>query len=267
MDSFEPMKKSLKLFVILGIYVTFFATSHGVKPFPKDPVERAKALERYKQGLGLYAKGQKLHGEGKYEDANATYGQAMELFQDGPKPDMANSYNRLGNVYLTDDPYVALWYYAKALAIRRRDHGREHETVASSFNNVGMVCMQMEEYDRAITYFGAAMGIFRRLNRKPNNGQVASGHSRIGSAYLAKKEYAEAVSHYEKGADMFLNVFGRKHPNVARAKRDLGYALIEKGEKKKGIGILLEAKEIFIATEGAKHIETQELEKSIRKLR
>lgn len=267
MDSFESMKKSLKLFVVLGIYVTFFTSSHGVKPLPKDPVERAKALERYKQGLALYAKGQKLHGESKYEDANATYGQAMELFQDGPKPDMGNSYNRLGNAFLAEEPRIALWYYAKALSIRRRDHGREHETVASSFNNVGMACMQMKEYDRAITYFDAAINIFRQVIPKRDNGQVAAGHGRLGSAYTSKKEYGEAVRHYEKALEIFLKVSGPKHPNVARSKRDLGYALIKNGEKKKGLDMLLEAKDIFIATEGAQYVETEELIKSIKDLR
>ncbi|MFP6886684.1 MAG: tetratricopeptide repeat protein [Opitutales bacterium] len=261
------MKKFFQFFPIVGILATCCSTSWAVKPLPTDPAERAKALEKYKQGLGLYAKGQKLHGEGKYEDANATYGRAMDLFRDGPKPDMGNSYNRLGNAYLAEEPRIAFWYYAKALSIRRQDHGREHETVASSFNNVGMACMQMKEYDRAITYFDAATNIFRRVIPKRDNGQVAAGYGRLGSAYTAKKEYVEAVRHYEKALEIFLKVSGLKHPNVARSKRDLGYALIKNGEKKKGLDMLLEAKDIFIATEGAQYVETQELIKSIKDLR
>ena len=82
-----------------------------------------------------------------------------------------------------------------------------------------------------------------------------------------EKEYVEAVRHYEKALEIFLKVSGPKHPNVARSKRDLGYALIKNGEKKKGLDMLLEAKEIFIATEGAQYVETQELIKSIKDLR
>ena len=250
----------------VAILITCGISSWAIKPFPTDPVERSKALERYKQGLKLYATGQKLHNEGKYEDANSTYGQAMALFQDGPKPDMANSYNRLGNSYLEDDPDRALWYYAKALSIRIQDHGQINETVAASYNNVGMTCMKMMEYDRAIAYFEAARNIFLRVSPKQDSGHVGASYGRLGSVYAAKEEYAEAVLHYEKALGIFLKVFGEKHPNIARAKRDLGYALVKKGEKKKGLDMLLEAKDIFIATEGAKYVETQELIKSIKKL-
>ena len=130
-----------------------------------------------------------------------------------------------------------------------------------------MVCIHLKEYDRAIAYFEAAMGIFSKVNPKQNNGQVASCHNRIGSAYLAQKKFQQAVSHYEKGADMFLKTFGQKHPNVARAKRDLGFAYLEKGEKKKALDLLLQAKDIFTATEGAASIEAQELTKRLKKLR
>jgi len=261
------MKRCLLILLHPIIFLCLGSAAYCVKPFPKDPILRAKALERYKKGLKLYSEGQKLHEQGKFEDANTTYGKAMEFFGDGPKPDMANSYNRLGNEYLTDNPYFALWYYGKALSIRRKDHGREHESVASSFNNVGMVCIHLKEYDRAIAYFEAAMGIFSKVNPKQNNGQVASCHNRIGSAYLAQKKFQQAVSHYEKGADMFLKTFGQKHPNVARAKRDLGFAYLEKGEKKKALDLLLQAKDIFTATEGAASIEAQELTKRLKKLR
>ena len=64
-----------------------------------------------------------------------------------------------------------------------------------------------------------------------------------------------------------MNISGSKHPNVARAKRDLGYALIKNGDKKEGLEMLLEAKDVFIATEGAQYIETQELIQRIKKLR
>ncbi len=243
------------------------SSAWAVKPFPKDPVEKAKALERYKQGLALYAKGQKFHREKKFDDANATYGKAMDLFLDGPKPDMANSYNSLGNAFLQKEPEIALWYYARALAIRKQDHGQEHEAVASSYNHVGIACIKMEEYDRAITYFEGAMNIFWRVNRKRDNAQVGAGHIHLGSTYTAKKEHQKAVEHFEKAADIFLKVFGPKHPNVARVKRDLGFAVIENGDKKRGLALLLEAKGLFDATMGAGFIETQELVEQMNKLK
>ena len=258
----------MKNFIPFLILLTLpFAMAWAVKELPKDPVERAKALERYKQGLALYAKGQKFHREKKYDDANATYEEALTLFRDGPKPDIANSYNSLGNVYLTEEPQIALWYYSKALTIRLADHGQEHEAVASSYNKVGMACMKMEEYDRAIAYFGGALGIFKRVIKKQHSGHFGANNCHLGNAYAAKKDYDSAVSHYEQALAIFLKVFGEKHPNIARVKRDLGFALVEKGDKKKGLVLLEEAKVMYIATEGAGYIETQELIEKMKKLK
>ena len=258
------MKKIIPLFLLLAMAL---GSAWAVKPFPTDPVEKAKALERYKQGLALYAKGQKLYYAKKYGDANATYEQALTLFQDGPKPDIANSFNILGNIYLNEDPRVALWYYARALSIRIADHGQEHEAVASSYNKVGVACMKMEEYDRAIAYFSGALGIFKRVIRKKDSGHFGANHCHLGNAYAAKKDYEQAVSHFEQALAIFLKVFGEKHPNIARVKRDLGFALIEKGDKKKGLMVLEEAKVIYIATEGAGYVETKELIEKLKKLK
>jgi tetratricopeptide (TPR) repeat protein len=261
------MKLLLAVCSIVALILSL-GVAHGVKSLPKDPVERAKALERYKQGLALYAKGQKLHREKKFDEANATYGEAMELFQDGPKPDMANCYNSLGNAYLSEKPHVALWYYAKGLSVRLDDHGQEHETVATSYNHVGMACMKMKEYDRAVTYFKGSMGIFKRLNPRSNNPHLAASHSFIGSAHAGKKDHAEAIHHYEKALEAFIRSFGQKHPNVARAKRDLGFAMIEKGgQKQEAKALLLEAKNLFDATMGPGYVETKELVEKMKKLK
>jgi tetratricopeptide (TPR) repeat protein len=261
------MKKFLQVCTLLMFLCLPVFPIWAAKPFPKDPAERAKALERYKQGLGLYAKGQKLQSDGKYDEANATYGQAMVLFQDGPKPDMANCYNRLGNAYLEKTPEKALWYYSEALSIRRQDHGEGHEAVAASHNNAGTACMKMKEYDQAITHFERSMNIFQRATSARDKRQVGAAHNRLGGAYSAKNEHGEAKRHQEKALEIFLKVFGPNHPNVARAKRDLGYAMIQNKEKKQGLTILNEAKDIFIATEGAQYIETLELIQNIKKLR
>ena len=261
------MKKLIKVCGLSSLLSLFVLGVWAAKPFPKDPAERAKALERYKQGLSLYAKGQKLQSNGKLDEANATYGQAMALFQDGPKPDMANCYNRLGNAHLEKTPEKSLWYYSEALSIRRKDHGEEHEAVAASHNNAGTACMKMNEYDQAIVHFESSMKIFQRVTSARDKRQVGASHNRLGNAYAAKDEHGEAKRHHEKALGIFLKVFGPKHPNIARAKRDLGYAMIRNKEKKQGLDLLMEAIDIFKATEGDQYIETLELIQNIKKLR
>mgnify|MGYP001161324597 CR=1 FL=1 len=261
------MKKLIKVCSLSSLLSLCVLGIWAAKPFPKDPAERAKALERYKQGLGLYAKGQKLQSDGKFDEANATYGQAMALFQDGPKPDMANCYNRLGNAHLDKTPEKSLWYYSEALSIRRKEHGEEHEAVAASHNNAGTACMKMKEYDQAIAHFESSMKIFQRVTSARDKRQVGASHNRLGNAYAAKDEHGEAKRHHEKALEIFLKVFGPNHPNIARSKRDLGYAMIRNKEKKLGLDLLMEAKDIYIATEGAQYIETLELIQNIKKLR
>ncbi len=258
----KTMHSSFSLFCIL-FSIGALASASGLAAKPLD----AEALERYKQGLALYAAGQKLHDAGKYDEANATYGQALNLFRDGPKPDMGNCYNRLGNAYLTKEPRKALWYYSQALGIRRIDHGREHPAVATSLNNVGMACMRMEEYDHALSYFEAAMDIFRKVIPVKDNRHVATNHNHIGMACAAKKLHDKAVLHHKEALRIYLKIYGDKHPNVARSKRELGFAHLNRGDKKTALALLHEAKDILIATEGADYVETKELVQKLKGIR
>ena len=188
------MKKLIKVCGLSSLLSLCVLGIWAAKPFPKDPAERAKALERYKQGLGLYAKGQKLQSDGKFDEANATYGQAMTLFQDGPKPDMANCYNRLGNAHLEKTPEKSLWYYSEALSIRRKDHGEEHEAVAASHNNAGTACMKMKEYDQAIARF-VHLEIDKSFKKYPS--WQAKSILEIGRVLLAQDKREEAVQRFK----------------------------------------------------------------------
>ena len=65
-------------------------------------------------------------------------------------PDVAESYNNIGNVFRILNDYVrASEYLQHALDIRKQVFGEAHHYVAESYNNVGAVHHTQGNYDSA----------------------------------------------------------------------------------------------------------------------
>ncbi|CAF4456069.1 unnamed protein product, partial [Adineta steineri] len=75
-------------------------------------------------------------------------------------PDLAQSYNNIGNVHYNMENYPkALSYYEKAYEIRQQSLPPNHPDLAQSYNNIGNVHYNMENYPKALSYYEKAYEI------------------------------------------------------------------------------------------------------------
>ncbi|CAF1354908.1 unnamed protein product [Rotaria sordida] len=75
-------------------------------------------------------------------------------------PDLAYSYNNIGNVYYSMGNYSeALSSHEKALAIRQQSLPSNHPHLAKCYNDIGLVYETMNNYIKAHSYFECATEI------------------------------------------------------------------------------------------------------------
>ena len=76
-------------------------------------------------------------------------------------PDVADSFNNIGNVYLQKgDLGNALVQYQKALEIRTRVFGSDHPDVAASFYNIGNVYLAKGDLENALFQLNKGLDVF-----------------------------------------------------------------------------------------------------------
>ena len=90
-------------------------------------------------------------------------------------PDVATSFNNIGNVYLAKgDLENALVQHQKALEIKTRVFGSEHLDVAKSYNNIGKIYNRQGKYEEALEMFTKSLDIKTHINGGDNHLDVAA---------------------------------------------------------------------------------------------
>jgi Tfp pilus assembly protein PilF len=114
----------------------------------------------------FYQLGWIKNNQGKYAEAIEFYEKALEIEQKtlpGKHPDLASSYNNIGNVYKNMGEYSkTLTYYEKALEIFQKTLPPNHPDLATSYNNTGGVYDNMGEFSKALSYYERALDIKQR---------------------------------------------------------------------------------------------------------
>jgi tetratricopeptide (TPR) repeat protein len=120
-----------------------------------------------KKAYLFYQLGWTKNGQGKYSDAIGFYEKVLEIKQKilpENHPDLAGSYNNIGNVYRNMAEYSkALSYYGQALEIAQKTLSANDPRLATSYNNIGTVYDNMEKYSKALSYYEKALEIKQKL--------------------------------------------------------------------------------------------------------
>lgn len=182
-----------------------------------------------------------------YKEAMALYKRALysaiEQFGEN-NPNVATSYNNIGNVYCSQGEYVqALEFHNKALEIRLSIFGDSHPDVAMSYNNIGSVYSIQGNDAQALEYFKKALEIHLSVfgNRHPD---VATNYSNIGYIYDIKGNDVQALEFYNKALEIRLSIFGDIHPNVATSYNNIGSVYYSQGKYPQALEYLYKALEI-----------------------
>ena len=97
-----------------------------------------------------------------------------EKVLDPLSPDLATTYNNIGNVYLAQGKNEeALKWLDKALAIREKVLDPLHPDLASSYSNIGVAYVGMKIYEEALEYFEKALpGYIKSYGEKHKNTNI-----------------------------------------------------------------------------------------------
>ncbi len=87
-------------------------------------------------------------------------------------------------------------------------------------------------YDDALRYFERALA---GAEKDKSQEDMAICYNNIGVVYNAKGEYDKALEYYQKQLDIYLKLFGEKHPDVAICYNNIGRVYNNKGEYDKAL--------------------------------
>jgi Tfp pilus assembly protein PilF len=122
-----------------------------------------QTVDESKTGTIYRLLGQAKVVQAEYTEAITFYEKSIAIYKKTLPPnypELANSYNGIGNVYYNMGEYLkALSSHEKALEIRQQSLPPNHPDLAKSYNNIGLVYSKMGEYSKARSFYERAVDI------------------------------------------------------------------------------------------------------------
>jgi tetratricopeptide (TPR) repeat protein len=124
----------------------------------------------------------------------------------------------------------ALKLFQDAMSILKRHVGPEHETVAGTLYQMGVVRAALCEYDSAMTCLHDALDIQDRI-LGPDHPATLRTRREIGNHYaIYKTELPSAFEHFGDVLERQKRIHGEKHPNIAETLHSIGCAQARDGD-------------------------------------
>ncbi len=243
LDSKVHLNNALKLLadpngvphVLIGRIQFILADLHH---FHKD---HFKALQHYKEAFYVYQQNSPICVEpnlyyqiGYKSEEVGLYNQALKFYINynivNDETDMLN--NRIGNVYYKTGNYQqALIYFNKAL--KKWDAHRDqipiyNKHMASGYDNLGLVAIEKNELEKAISYFKKSLVIWIDWYGE-NHWDVALGNQQIGRAHIAQNKFIEAEHFLNKSLTIRKALYKNKGEDVATSYYYLGECFLNQG--------------------------------------
>lgn len=127
--------------------------------------------------------------------------------------------------------------YEKSLAIRKRQYGDRHPSVATALNNLGLLLKKQRKYEEALPKYKQALQIRQEIYGV-NHPDVAASLNNLALLYDAKQQRSEALKLHEEALTIRAKVLGEDHKLVAESYNNIGLLL-------KKMGQIPRAKEMF----------------------
>ncbi len=139
---------------------------------------------------------------------------------------LSRSLNRKAvTYYFMDDYRLALNYYLNALQISERV--QIPENIASDYNNIGLVLLELGIYKQALDYFLKSSKLLKESKR---NDIIARVYDNIGMAHYSLQNYDSALVWYSKSFE--INNAIKQMSTLASNIKNVGNVLIAKGDFK-----------------------------------
>jgi tetratricopeptide (TPR) repeat protein/DNA-binding CsgD family transcriptional regulator len=141
----------------------------------------------------------------------------------GDEPQLAQLYNKLGNIYITNhyDYDQGLHYFTKALEYARNSKAEEEQ--ATALNSIGGIFYYQADYKTALHYFNESLKIRQKLG---NPKDIAASLNNIGEIYRLEHQYDKALEYYNKAVE--INEKHNYQTNLAINLSNIGLIYAEK---------------------------------------
>ncbi len=146
----------------------------------------------------------------------------------------------------------ALAYYMRALEIQHKVLGKEHPSVATSYNNLASIYQAIGDYYKALEYYMGALELQHKVLEKEHP-SVATSYNNLASIYQAIGDYDKALKYYMRTLEIQDKVLGKEHPSVATSYNNLASIYQAKGDYDKALKYYMRALEIQHKVLGEEH--------------
>lgn len=139
---------------------------------------------------------------GKWDDALKSYNKSLEIStRIGDEIGAAIAYKCIGNVYFRTSSYEeAIKYHEKSREIAEKIGDDGKKTLASVYIEMGNVCTEIGEYNRALEYYEHGMHTAIEIDSLYD---VATVLNNMGDVHMKMKDYEVASQYFEKSLHMF----------------------------------------------------------------
>ncbi|CAF1140074.1 unnamed protein product [Rotaria sordida] len=179
--------------------------------------------------MSNYASG--LRTLNKYDEALVYYNKALLIAQrmDKNNPVIISLLNNIGFIHSDKgDKLRAVQYFTKALPLCQQIFGENHVLTATTYKSLGDE-LEIDEYDRAMSYFQRVFDIHDHLNL-PYHRNVIDSLVFKGRLHRKMHEHDLALEIYKKSLALAEKHYPEDHPLVIRSCSYVALALTDHGD-------------------------------------
>ncbi len=177
---------------------------------------------------------------------------SLILQQKGSKLDFAQALAFLGQVYWSTGKYTqAEEQLLMSLALRKEVLPSSHELIAASYNDLGLIYLQLD-VDKAIDYYEMAAGLYEKLHGKEHP-KMAIANTNLGLAYLAIELYGDAINYFESALAIWNRIYPTDHPSKAFVLTNLARTYSKMGNTETAMQYYDRALSMYKTVHGSKH--------------
>lgn len=142
-------------------------------------------------------------------------------------------------------------YLRIALSIRQKLLPENHELIAASYNDLGVIFSQTDA-DKALDYFDQAIARYTSLHGS-DHPKIAIAKTNSGLAYNQLKLYGDAINNFEEALTIWNKLHSDAHPTKAFVLNNMGLTYSQMGDLKAASGYFEQALNMYEISSGKKH--------------
>lgn len=146
---------------------------------------------------------------------------------------------------LADLP-AAKRYSERAYRIAQSQYGELTGQMATTCNEMGLICKKQRDLDAARTWYERSLSIREKIRGK-NSPAVAEALNNLGELYSANKDYQQAMKAHQRALKIREKAYGSNSLKVAESKNNIAGVYFHQGQWNKAEQLFKDVQAIFCA--------------------